>query len=391
MTLKRGLVNIGVVTHCALSIAVCITSSAQAAPQVVEQPSDGKGAWRIEARVGPAISTASDLGRGELPSASRVTVVPLGLPISTRIVPSWFFGSGPLLLREVALAAALRAQPGVMDDAIAAGAARPRYSPSVSIALTRKVRSETEILFEVATSNSAPMFTNAAVTAMRAGAVDFASFWKEVQKSIGDEPSAAATLRREGSSIELQATAGIRAHLMRLGAFAWTWHASGGVRGGLRPPQLVISGSYEFSVEHPITGLPMIFREYDNVVLRLHRRRISPVVSFGTALDWLHRRRRGVTASAAVTVATSRDSVTLSATPERVWSADPSRAGVFAVRGGGATGSAAPPGLIFNNSIPLSRSFPSSLSAPPVENFEVLSDAAVQVRFILQVGYFVRF
>ena len=259
------------VAHRLVTTVVAVMCAATAFAQ--SPPPDQQ--WEIEVHAGVAAAFDGTKGKGQLPSAGPVSTDPVfrinGQPVSTRLVPSWYFGDGAAELNQVV--GSIRG-PGVtpLDSILGGLLVRQNGGGSfgLRVAKTLTRRLSAELSFD---RNIAPLtLTNHAKEGIEASRASFVTTWNAVLVgSVSANRSvssiAALTDRRGHQSLTMGM---LLVNIGRWRTLSPYLAAGGGVISSERAaPKAQLVGQYRFQLANVVPPFPASpeFHETDAVTI----------------------------------------------------------------------------------------------------------------------------
>jgi hypothetical protein len=255
----------------------------------------GTAAWEVEVHGGFAAASTSTSGTTRLPPAGALQPMTVfaGVPprVQTRLVPSWFFGDGPVLLSQ-ALPPDFRIAP--LDPLLATSIAAPRSGGSVGFRVARRLTPRLSAEFSFDRNARAIAINSDAPAQIESSRASFAKMWGAVAGlPIFGPPSlatATATLTPGGAHESLAAGALVIdiGSGGRILPYAVVGAGAVMVSGDL--PSAQLTGDYRLQITFAPGPLPpafllpgfppLVFHETDLVTIR-GSRGTAPAAVFG--------------------------------------------------------------------------------------------------------------
>jgi len=337
-------------------------------------------------------------GAGALPNPAPLIPLSLSFPQQTRFIPSWFFGSGAALIEEVDPKHVLaRVSVHPLDAVLTGRSAAHQSGSGISLGLTHVISGRFCAEFRVASSRTGVGLTPTARTEVESTRRSFEEFFGRVASLLDTDSSIARAVVNTvpKSSLEVHISAGLRTGFRKtLFGTPYVMVGAGLTRSNSFAQQVKITGNYRFGTPAGRGRLIGQYDETDNVVLQIDSDRYRPFWIGGVGSTFALSPRVGFQVDTRFSLALTQVSITLDASPGVSVIDDPalSRSGVHTV-GVGQVSFDGPPltVLMFDNNGELSRTFPSSLSAPPIERFRTLSARGIESAVALSFGMYLKF
>jgi hypothetical protein len=342
--------------------------------QASGQAGPGSRRWEVEWYGGLSFANPPASGTATLPApgAPLTTSSPI---FPSRQVPSWFFGDGAQLLNDVNAAFGLSNRVSPLDAAFDA----PGFDAAGRAAFGVRVRREMnaklgiELSLDVAPSVRRP--PDGLVDAAESSEESFEPAIGALLSSGPFSNVVISTTRavNDASGQDLSATAALNIQFGRLGSFVPYVTAGGGVAASAGDaPSVTLEGRYRFS----ILGIASV-DETDRVTVRVERGSAFVAVVGGGVRRQLSG-RWGLCVDGRLFVGPGRHRLLIDASPSSV-SATPA----------GFIESFTHPSVQFSNHASTGRQ--STLSAPPLQGFQVFESDGLATRGLVTVGLAVRF
>jgi hypothetical protein len=358
-----------------LSSWLAMVSLVAAVPAWAQAPKPR--AWAVEIHGGLAIGESPGGGTavGEFPTGAILTTA--GAP--SRLVPSWYFGDGARLFREVSasFASAFNQQlPPItpLDPALQSAAARRQGGGIFGVRLSRRLTSRVDLEFGFGITRGTFELTDQA----RAAIEDTRATFQQAFTTLFTDLTPQTNLRIT-SDLEVQenrvhqtlVSGGVNVWLTRSGRV--DTYVSGGigriVNGGTTP-QVRLRGNYQFRFlgEYP-------YNESDSVTINFIEREDAIVGLVGGGVTYELGSRQGIRGDVRVQMSQGRIETSVDAVSSRVTGTP----ALFVP-------TATDPSIQISNVASVS----SSLSGRLTE-FKTFTSDGLDTRILLTVGYFVRF
>lgn len=348
-----------------------VTASAQPA----RPPTPPK--WQLSIRIGG--------DRLNQPTSGAATLPPQGIPenvamdVSSRQVPSWFFGDGAALLNAVLTERHVSTPFVPIDSAVTTAGISRSNGPAFGLTLSRAVSQRYRVEVSLDGAQIAPIFTAAALGALETSRASFVSTWQSILKpaAFSQQSVSATNAVEEGSRLEWLVTGAVDITLRSKPHSTWYATLGGGLAADTgRGPTATLSGQYAFQFPFGPTLVP--YAQSDTVTIVSARSR-RPVGLLGGG--WTHdlTKRLGVQADLRVGLGSNGVKTMVSATPKETLAFTPIDFILL---------------LSLNPSVVLvsnQRFLNSTLSGPPLASFTTFSGGGLQVQTQLTAGFFLRF
>jgi hypothetical protein len=338
--------------------------------------------WDIEAHLGGSLTGGISSGSANLPSAAGTFTTVTGFPTSR--VSSWYFGEGVRLLAGVATGLGLT-NTLVPLDPLLGTAIGDRKATTFGVRVGRAVGSRLRAEFTFDYLYRAFRFDSESRDAVEQTRVTAEATWQRVLASTGPSSTSSSVsstkLEGEGSQVMALGVLNINLRASRLSdllslppRFMPFITAGGGVMSFPGDPlRITLNGANQLTLAN-LTH----FAEADGVTVEYSPARHTFVGVVGGGFTYDLTRRVGIRSDVRFHLSPNRVTVTLSASPLVV---NQSPTGVIA--------SQTSPSLQMSNDAALGVE--SSLSGPPIADFETYRSSGVNRRLTMTGGIFFRF
>jgi hypothetical protein len=356
----------------ALSLLAVVPASAQ-----VTVPK-----WDIEGHFGGSVTGDNPAGTALLPSAAGTFTTVTGFP--TARVSSWYFGDGARLLSDVSAGLGLAGPITPLDPVLGTGVGNRNattFGVRVGRALTGRFRAE----FTFDYFDRAVGFDGATSDAIEATRGTIETKWRSLLGSTGPSSvsSSVSSARLEGGGGQIMALGVVNINLRALQVsdllplprrFMPFVTAGAGVLSSIDDPlHVAIDGVYQLTLPNLVH-----FSEADSVSVEYSTPRHAIVAAFGGGFTYDLTPRMGIRSDVRLHLSPNRVTVNLSTSPLVV---NQSPTGYIA--------SQTSPSLQLSNDAALGVD--SSLSGPPIADFETYRSSGVNRRLTMTGGVFFRF
>jgi hypothetical protein len=235
------------------AVAISLTGAlAMASSAVAQTPIRDSGAdhpspkWEVTFRGGGGMTSVPSSGTASLPAAGATrTIVP---PITTRSVPSWFFGDGAQLFNLHAIQNnTIVPLDGIVGGPAVSGSSGGAFGVTVSRRLTRRFR----LNFSVDGAHVPPSFSGAARAAISASTNSFGSAFGAVLRPLAGTSTFTTSSGAgvtDGTGLEWTATSTLDVTVHEAGRSRFYATLGGGIVGDPGDaPTATLTGNYAFS------------------------------------------------------------------------------------------------------------------------------------------------
>jgi hypothetical protein len=338
--------------------------------------------WRVTLRAGSTLVNRPSSGTSALPAPGLPENLGFFPPqnLWTQQVPSWYFGSGASILNNALQGLVPGQRPIVpLDSTLTSASIRRQNGAAFGVTVSRKATKRLLLELSLDATQSAPMFSPAALSGIESARASFSSSWNALLAGsfLHNATATSTTAIVQGASMEWLATGAVDIILRSTARSMWYATVGGGVVSDPgTAPSVTVIGHLAFNVGS--ANVP--FDQTDTVVIQAMRAK-RPVGILGGG--WSHdlTRRWGVTADLRIALSANAVKTLLDARPTEVLQTDRSRELVLIFPSS--------PSLVFNNAS--APSFNSTLGGPALSSFVTFSGAGLQLRTQIAGGVFLRF